>query len=123
MAVDLLARYQGNPIWCEVKMRHDSWATAALQQVLLYGSMICSGNQKRRCRRFYSNQFDRFTPWLGILIEEQAEDGFIEDFEQAIMFSRLPMVQDLLKTHFEGVLFAVLRSDEKGWTMSRVEVV
>lgn len=123
VSVDLLLRFEGNPVWCELKMRGDSWTSTALQQILFYGSMLCSGNQQRRCRRTFSDQFERFRPWLGIIVEEREENGFVEDFEQTLSFVQHPATQTILRDLFGGVVFGALKFIDDQWTLSRTEVI
>ena len=123
VSVDLLLRFAGNPVWCELKMKGDSWTSTALQQILFYGSMLCSGNQQRRCRRFYSDQFTQFKPWLGIIVEDREEIGFVEDFEQTLRFAQLGATQAILRDLFGGIVFGILSSIDNRWGLSRTEVL
>ncbi|MEI7928847.1 MAG: hypothetical protein WCH40_09880, partial [Verrucomicrobiales bacterium] len=84
MAVDLLLRFEGCPVWCEVKAKGDRWTSSALQQILLYGSMLCGANQKHRCRRYFADSFLTFQPWLGILVEDQDDPRIQADYEQTL---------------------------------------
>lgn len=123
VAVDLLLRFEGNPVWCEVKTQGDTWTSAALQQILFYGSMQTSGNQQRRCRRYFLDQFQHFRPWLGILVEERADGEFLADYDETLAFVRSPIAQNALREVFGGIVFGVLRETEGNWTLLRTEVI
>lgn len=123
LSVDLLCRYRNHPVWCELKMDGDSWTSSALVQVLLYGSMLCSSHQQRRCRRFFSPQFSDFRPWLGIIVEQREDDGFLEDFESALAFTNSNSAREVFQHYINGFLFLVIRPADGCWEIGHQETV
>ncbi len=123
MSVDLLCRFQRNPVWCELKMNGDHFASAALQQILFYGSMLCGENQIRRCSRLFKDDFDTFHPWLGILAEERKDNRFENDFQITVDFCRHPDTANLLRGFFGGMLIGKIYEEEIVWKFSRLEVL
>ncbi len=123
LSIDLLCRDRKHPVWCELKMDGDSWTSSALVQVLLYGSMLCSSHQQRRCRRFFSQQFSDFRPWLGIIVEQREDDGFPEDFESAWAFTRSNSAREVFQHYINGFMFWVIRPVNGGWEIIRHETV
>jgi hypothetical protein len=123
VAVDLLLRYQGHPVWCEVKAKGDTWTSSAFQQILFYGSMLSSGNQIRRCHRQFKDEFQSFHPWLGILVEDQDDQMFLADYEQTINFASSQITKNTLKDLFSGIVFAMFRETPDGWMLSRSQFI
>jgi hypothetical protein len=126
LSVDMLSKCAGKPVWCEVKMAGDSWTTAALGQVLLYGAMISGTNQQRRLEHQFPDKFDSTSPWLGIIVEERDDDAFSADHGKAIGFCRHTHVKDCLKRFFEGIHFLkIAASDANGnaWTVTHAETI
>ena len=123
VAVDLLCRYQDQPVWCEVKMAGDTWTSSALLQILFYGCMVSSGHQRRRLNRFFPNQFNSCRPWLGILVEKRDDPDFCRDWDQTIAFARHPSSKQVLQPHFDGIIFVLLTQEEEGWGMADSTVV
>jgi hypothetical protein len=115
VSVDLLCRYGGRPVWCEVKMAGDTWVSSAVRQLLFYGSMLSNGHQQRRFNRFFGDQFDDLRPWLSVLAEFRADTAFLADYEQSIEFIRHRATRDVLQPYFEGVIFALLHPDGEGF--------
>lgn len=129
LAVDLLFRFEDQPVWCEFKAagktpvgKGDTWTSSALQQVLVYGSMLCSGNQVRRCRRQFKDEFQSFRPWLGVIVEERDELRFQSDFNQAVAFVRQPDVGQSLQDFFGGFILAQVRKTDSDWSVVRFDV-
>jgi hypothetical protein len=122
-ALDLLLRFDGHPVWCEVKAKGDTWTSSALQQILFYGTMLNSGNQKRRCRRYFTNQFNQFHPWLGILVEDRDDPRFLADYEQTLKFAQSEVFTTMLADLFGGIIFGMIQETESGWKLSRSDVV
>ncbi len=123
VAVDLLCRYQGHPVWTELKMKGDSWTSSALQQILLYGTMLSGELQQNRCRRFFSDQFQNFRPWLAVLVEDRGEDRFMDDYKQAVAFAQHADSQDAIGQLFEGIIFGIVKRDNKEWSIIRSDIV
>ena len=123
VAVDLLLRYKGHPVWCEVKAKGDTWTSSAMQQILFYGSMLSGGNQKRRCRRHFPDQFQSFQPWLGILVEDQDDPMFLDDYEQTLNFARSQSVKNSLKGLFGGMVFGKFHQTEGGWALHQPQII
>lgn len=123
VSVDLLLRFDGFPLWTEVKMKGDTWTSCAFQQILFYGSMLCSGNQKRRCRRYFSNQFQGFQPWLGIIVEDRDDPDFLADFEQTLMLANSQITRTTLDGLFGGIVFGMIKKTSDGWMLSRSNVI
>lgn len=123
MTVDLLLRFEGYPVWFEVKAKGDKWASSALQQILLYGAMLSGPNQKHRCRRYFADQFLTYAPWLGVLVEEQDDPRILTDFEMSLSFGRSPEFQRALCDLFGGFVFGMMKETLTGWTLSRVEII
>ena len=123
ISVDLLCRYRNHPVWCELKMNGDAWTTSALVQVMFYGSMLCSSHQQRRCRRFFSDQFSDFRPWLGIIVEQREDDGFQEDFESALAFTKSKPAREVFQHYINGFLFLVIRPADGCWEIGHQETV
>ena len=123
LTVDLLLRFEGSPIWCEVKARGDRWTSSALQQILLYGSMLCGANQMHRCRRYFADSFLTFQPWLGILVEDQDDPRFQADYEQALSLAQTDIFQNALGSLFGGMIFGMIQETPAGWQLSRSQVI
>ena len=123
VSVDLLLRYDGAPLWTELKMQGDTWTSCAFQQILFYGSMLNSGNQKRRCRRYFSEQFESFQPWLGVLVEDRVDPKFLADYEQTFKAANSEISQGVLGPLFGGIIFGMIQQTQEGWTLSRSEVI
>ena len=123
VSVDLLLRFDGCPLWTEVKMLGDTWTSSAMQQILFYGSMLSSGNQKRRCRRHFSDQFQSFQPWLGILVEDQDDPKFLADYEQTLSFANSQITKSTLKVLFGSIVFGMIQETPNGWVLSRSEII
>jgi hypothetical protein len=115
ISVDLLCCYKDQPVWCEVKMAGDTLTSSAVLQILFYGSMLSSGHQRRRLKRFFSDQFGSTRPWLGILVENRTDKDFPTDFEQAVAFASHPGTKEVLQPHFDGIIFSVLDPENGGW--------
>lgn len=122
-AVDLLLRFDVHPVWCEVKAKGDTWTSSAMQQILFYGSMLSSGNQKRRCRRHFLDQFQCFQPWLGILVEDRDDPQFQADYEQTLTFASSENFRNSLKDSFGGIVFGMIQEASNGWTISRSKII
>src|SRR5690606_39032827 len=71
LSIDLLCRFQGQPVWTELKMNGDTWTSSALQQILLYGAMVAGGHQARRLHSLYGAEFDQGRQWLAVLVEDR----------------------------------------------------
>lgn len=126
LSVDMLSECAGKPVWCEVKMAGDSWTTAALVQVLLYGAIVSTSNQQCRLKRLFPLQFTSTRPWLGVIVERRDDTGFSDDHGEAIGFCRDALVKDHLKSFFEGIHFlTVAARDDKGhaWEVTRAETI
>ena len=123
ISVDLLLRFDGYPLWTELKMQGDTWTSCAFQQILFYGSMLNSGNQKRRCRRYFADQFQCFQPWLGVLVEDRADPKFLADYEQTLKAASSELSKSVLGNLFGGLVFGMIQKTESGWKLSRSEVV
>ena len=123
ISVDLLLRLDGYPLWTELKMQGDTWTSCAFQQILFYGSMLNSGNQKRRCRRYFADQFQCFQPWLGVLVEDRADPKFLADYEQTLKAASSELSKSVLGNLFGGLVFGMIQETESGWKLSRSEVV
>jgi hypothetical protein len=123
VSVDLLLRFEGCPLWTEVKMQGDTWTSSAMQQILFYGSMLSSGNQKRRCRRHFSDQFQSFQPWLGILVEDQDDSKCLADYEQTVKFASSQSLKSSLEDSFGGIVFGMIQEAPNGWTLSKSKII
>jgi hypothetical protein len=124
VAVDLLLRYDGHPVWCEVKAKGDTWTSSAMQQILFYGSMLSSGNQKRRCGRCYPDEFQCFQPWLGILVEQRNDDqDFIADYEQTLNFANSQSVKKSLRDLFGGLFIGMFQQTGTDWTLCKPHII
>ena len=120
-SVDMLCRYQGQPVWCEVKMAGDTWTSSAVLQILFYGSCVCTSYQRRRLSRVFATEFDDARPWLAIIVErrQEQESEFLADFEQAVAFAQHELTCSLLNHHFNGMLFVIVSQIDKGWNVDR----
>ncbi len=123
ISVDLLLRFEGYPLWTELKMQGDTWASCAFQQILFYGSMLNCGNQQRRCRRYFAEQFQCFQPWLGVLVEDRADPKFLADYEQTLKAASSELSKSVLGNLFGGLVFGMIQKTESGWKLSRSDVV
>ena len=122
-SVDLLLRFDGRPVWTEVKMRGDTWTSSAMQQILFYGSILSSGNQKRRCRHYFPDHFQSFQPWLGILVEDRDAPKFVADYEQTLNFANSQNTKSTLKDLFGGIVFGIIQETPNGWVLSRSQII
>jgi len=126
LSVDLLGNLEGKPVWCEVKVDGDSWTTAALVQILLYGSMIAGSNQQRRLERQFPNRFTDTTPWLGIIVEERDHSDFMADHDAAIGFCRHPDTRTELRKFFAGIHVVRIAARDEGrqiWKVTHSETI
>lgn len=96
------------PLACEVKMRDDKWTSAALQQILYYGSMMASDQQRRRLRKHFPDRFDSEDLWLGLIVEERPGDDFQRDFCDTLLFAKHPTATQTLGRHFAGMLMILI---------------
>lgn len=123
LSVDLLCRYQEHPVWVELKMKGDTWTSAALQQNLLYGSMLAGENQARRLRIYFGSELQNETPWVAVLVEDQNDPAFLSDFDQTLKFVKTPAAIELWSQHFHGVILGKIRREASGWIFSDWNVI
>ncbi len=118
LSIDLLCRFRGQPVWTELKMNGDTWTSSALQQILLYGAMVAGEHQAGRLQSHYGAEFDQGRPWLAVLVEDQDDRAFLEDFDQTLRFVRLPAAKKAIQEHFAGIILAKIKGLEGQWQIS-----
>ena len=94
-----------------------------MQQILFYGSMLSSGDQKRRCRRHFPDQLQSFQPWLGILVEDRDDPKFLADYEQTLSFANSQITKNTLKDLFGGIVFGMIQETPNAWVLSRSQII
>jgi len=124
LTIDLLCRFRGQPAWTEVKRAGDTWTSSALQQILLYGAMVAGGHQARRLHSLYGAEFEQGRPWLAVLVEDQEDPAFLEDFAQTLRFFQLPAARMVIQEHFAGIILAKIKENDDGqWQISEWHVI
>ena len=122
-SVDLLCENEGIPVWCEVKMQGDSWTTAAVVQILLYGAMIASGHQQRRLERQFPARFASTRPWLAVIVEDREHKDFSTDHANAVGFCRHPLTRETLAPAIDGLHIITVRPADEGWHVTHAETI
>lgn len=118
LTTDMLCRFRGQPVWTELKMNGDTWTSSALQQTLLYGATLAGEHQARRLQSFYGDEFDQDRQWLAVLVEDQDDGAFLEDFNQTLRFIQLPDTKKVIQEHFVGIILAKIKGHEGQWQIS-----
>lgn len=112
-SVDLLLSLSGRPVFTEVKMAGDKFVSAALVQLLYYGSVLANDTQKNRLTR----EFKGFTlqkPWLCVIAQERDETkanetGFASDLASTLSFLQYEETRRALCPFFGGVAVLIIR--------------
>lgn len=123
LTTDMLCRFRGQPVWTELKMNGDNWTSSALQQIFLYGAMVAGEHQARRLQSLYGAEFDQGRQWLAVLVEDQADRAFLDDFDQTLRFVQLPATKRVIQDHFAGIILAKIEEDEGQWRISDWNVI
>ncbi len=124
LTTDLLCRFRGQPVWTELKMNGDTWTSSALLQILLYGAMVAGGHQARRLHSLYGAEFEQGHQWLAVLVEDQDDRAFLEDFAQTLQFVQLPAARMVIREHFAGIILAKMKENDDGqWQISEWHVI
>lgn len=118
LSIDLLCRFQSQPVWTELKMNGDAWTSSALQQIFLYGAMVAGEHQARRLQSHYGAEFDQGRPWLAVVVEDRDDRAFLEDFDQTLRFVQLPAATNAIQEHFAGIILAKITGLEGQWQIS-----
>ncbi len=118
LTTDMLCRFQGQPVWTELKMANDTWTSSALQQILLYGATLGGEHQARRLQSRYEAEFDQGRQWLAVLVEDRVDRAFLEDFDQTLRFVQLPAAKKVIQEHFAGIILAKIKGNDGDWQIS-----
>ena len=118
LTTDMLCRFQGQPVWTELKMANDTWTSSALQQILLYGAMVAGEHQSRRLQYHYGAEFEQGRQWLAVLVEDRDDRAFLEDFDQTLRFVQLLAAKKVIQEHFVGIILAKITGHEGQWRIS-----
>ncbi|TWT60837.1 hypothetical protein [Rubinisphaera italica] len=123
LSVDLLFRYNGLPVWTELKMVGDTWTSSALQQILLYGSAVAGEHQANRFQSIYGAEFGTGRHWLAVLVEDRDDPAFQADFDQTLRFVQLPTSIPVIQEYFRGMILGKIKKDGDQWEISDWNVV
>lgn len=118
LTTDLLCRFQGQPVWTELKMIGDTWTSSALQQILLYGATLAGEHQARRLQSLYGAEFDQDCQWLAVLVEDRDDRAFLDDFDQTLRYVQSPATKKVIQEHFCGIIMAKIKGHEGQWQIS-----
>lgn len=111
-SVDLLMSLSGSPVLTEVKMAGDKFASAAVVQLLYYGSVLANDTQKSRLIREIRG-FTVQEPWLCVIVQQRDESkskerGFASDLAATLAFLQTQETRRTLFPFFRGVAVLVI---------------
>lgn len=111
-SVDLLMSLNGMPAVTEVKMAGDKFVSAAVVQLLYYGSVLANERQQTRLAREFKG-FRSHEPWLCVIAQKRDEtkaneSGFATDLGAALSFLRNEETRRVVGPFYKGIAVVVI---------------
>jgi hypothetical protein len=111
-SVDLLLSLAGMPVFTEVKMAGDKFASAAVVQLLYYASVLANGRQRERLAREIKG-FTSQDAWLCVIAQQRDDAGFAGDLGAAVSFLRHEETRKTLAPFYCGAAVLVIEENRE----------